>query len=106
MFIVFCIKGAASCSHTIFFLVAKDFFLETIIAVTIKTNTSAKATMNIVYHPTHNAGSITAIKLQTKNDSKSINTLTTAAIQIKGTALWLYCVNLVYLPGQQIVYSS
>ena len=28
---------------------------------------------------------------------------TTAAIQIKGTAWWLYCVNLEYLPGQQIV---
>ena len=28
---------------------------------------------------------------------------TTAAIQIKGTAQWLYCVNLEYLPGQQIV---
>ena len=28
---------------------------------------------------------------------------TTAAIQIKGTAWWLYCVKLEYLPGQQIV---
>ena len=28
---------------------------------------------------------------------------TTAAIQIKGTARWLYCVNLEYLPGQQVM---
>ena len=28
---------------------------------------------------------------------------TTATIQLKGTALWLYCVKLEYLPGKQIV---
>ena len=28
---------------------------------------------------------------------------TTAAIQIKGTAQWLYWVHLEYLPGQQIM---
>ena len=31
------------------------------------------------------------------------NNCTTAAIQIKGTSQWLYCISLEYLPGQQIM---
>ena len=40
------------------------------------------------------------IRLQNYNIHKLC---TTAAIQIKGTAWWLYCVDLEYQPSQQIV---